>query len=171
MDKISSIKFAMDNEQREKDYYLKEAARSTNPVVKRLLETLAEEEEDHKRWINKLHSTLLADGAWPEDVNLEMQDSNVKEELEKLDYKAEETKAHDDSDIEALKAAAQFEKDAADFYADLVKKCKNPREQEFFGFLKKIEHDHQLSIEDSLAYLQDPEAWFDASERHGLDGA
>jgi len=171
MDKISSVKFAMDNEQREKDYYLKEAARSKNPVVKRLLETLAEEEEDHKRWIEKLHSKLLSDGAWPEDVNLEMKDSNVTEELKKLDYKAEATKAHDDSDLAALKAAVQFEKDAADFYSELVKKCENPREKEFFSFLAKIEHDHQLSIEDSLSYLKDPEAWFDASERHGLDGA
>jgi len=171
MDKISSVKFAMDNEQREKDYYLKEAARSTNPVVKRLLETLAEEEEDHKRWIDKLHKKLLADGAWPEDVDLEMVDSNVSDELKKLDYKAEATKAHDDDDISALKAAAQFEKDAAEFYAELVTKCDNPKEKEFFSFLAKIEHDHQLSIEDSLSYLQDPEAWFDAVERHGLDGA
>lgn len=171
MDKISSVKFAMDNEQREKDYYLKEAARSKNPVVKRLLETLAEEEEDHKRWIDKLHSKLLSDGSWPADVDLEMKDSNVKVELKKLDYKAEATSAHDDSDIEALRAAAQFEKDAADFYADLVKQCETEKEQKFFTFLANIEREHQLSIEDSLSYLQDPEAWFDASERHGLDGA
>lgn len=171
MDRISSVKFAMDNEQREMDFYLKEAARSNNPVVKRLLETLAEEEKDHKVWIAKLHTKLLADGAWPVDVDLDMVDSNVKDELKKLDYKAKETQAHDDSDIEALTAAVQFEKDAADFYADLVKKCDNPKEQEFFKFLAKIEHDHMLSIEDSLSYLKDPEAWFDATERHGLDGA
>ena len=171
MDKISSVKFAMDNEQREKDYYLKEAARSQNPVVKRLLETLAEEEEDHKRWIDKLHKKLLSSGKWPEDVDLDKKDSNVAAELKKLDYRAEATKAHDDNDLEALKAAVQFEKDAADFYADLVKQCDNQKEKDFFTFLAKIEHEHQLSIEDSLSYLQDPEAWFDASERHGLDGA
>ncbi|MBN2342927.1 MAG: ferritin family protein [Deltaproteobacteria bacterium] len=171
MDRISSVKFAMDNEQREKDFYLKEAARSNNPVVKRLLETLAAEEEDHKTWIAQLHSKLIADGAWPEDVDLEMKDSNVNEELKKLDYKAEETKAHDDNDIEALTAAVQFEKDAAEFYAELVQKCDNPKEQVFFKFLSKIERDHMLSIEDSLSYLKDPEAWFDATERHGLDGA
>lgn len=171
MDKMSSVKFAMDNEQREMDYYLKEAARSKNPVVKRLLQTLASEEKDHKEWIGKLHTKLLADGTWPVDVDLDMVDSNVTQELKKLDYKADATKAHDGDDIDALVAAVKFEKDAADFYTELMGKCENPKEKEFFKFLSKIEHDHMLSIEDSLSYLKDPETWFATTERPGLDGA
>ena len=170
MDRISSFKLAIDNEQREKDFYLKEAARSKNPVVIRLLETLAEEEEDHKRWIADLHAKLIADGSWPEDVAIQVKDSTLEEELKKLDYKAEATKSHDDSDIECLKQAVQFEKDAVEFYDEIVAACDNPQEKKFFQFLSKIEHDHMLSIADSLAYLEDPEGWFDSAERHGLDG-
>ncbi len=168
---MSSIKLAIDNEYRERDFYLKEAKRSKNPVVIRLLETLAQEELDHANWIGELHGKLVKDGAWPQDVSLQMKDTTLHAELKKLDYRAEATSRHDDSDVACLKAAIDFEKDAADFYTEIAGRCDNPQEQKFFSFLSKVEHDHMVSIKDSLAYLEDPEAWFESSEHAGMDGA
>jgi rubrerythrin len=165
------MKIAMDNEQREKDYYLQEAKRSDNPVVIRLLETLAQEEQDHKDWIAKVHAKHVSDGSWPSDVDIETKDSQVAQELKTLDYKADTTSKHDDSDIACLEKAVEFEKEAADFYTEIAKACDNDKEKAFFEFLAKVEHDHQLSIQDSLNYLKDPAGWYDDAERHGLDGA
>jgi rubrerythrin len=171
MDRMSSIKLAMDNEQREEDFYLAEAKRSGNPVVIRLMETLAKEEEDHKQWILTLHDKLVADGQWPEDVDIKTADSTISEELKKLDFKAEATSAHDDSDIACLKKAVAFEQDAEKFYNDLASNCDNRKEAEFFRFLAKVEHDHAQSIGNSLAYLEDLEMWFGSSEHSSMDGA
>ncbi|MBN2801821.1 MAG: ferritin family protein [Deltaproteobacteria bacterium] len=170
MDRISSIKIAMDNEQREEDFYLEEAKRSSNPVVIKLMKKLAAEEEDHKAWISKLHDKLVSDGEWPKDVEIGVEDSTIEEELKKLDFKDNATSVHDDSDIACLKKAIAFEKDAENFYNELAKKCENPQEAGFFKFLAKTELEHGLSIADSLAYLEDPEAWFSSKERAGLDG-
>ncbi len=171
MDRMSSIKIAMDNEQREEDFYLAESKRSSNPVVIRLMLTLAKEEEEHKEWIEKLHSRLVAEGSWPEDVEIGVKGSNVEAELKKLDFKNDETSVHDDSDIECLKKAVAFEEDAEKFYRELAGKCENTKEASFFRFLADTEKEHAKSIGVSLAYLEDPATWFGSSEKSGLDGA
>ena len=72
MDRISSIEFAIKNEQTEKEYYLNEANRTKNPVAKRLFETLAADEEEHKNRLQVLYEKLIADGSWPKDVSVEV---------------------------------------------------------------------------------------------------
>jgi len=34
-----------------------------------------------------------------------------------------------------------------------------------------MEREHRLSLEDTLEYIRDPEAWFRVKEKHTFDGA
>ena len=169
MERMSSIELALKNEKTEMEYYKAQAARSRNPLAKAMFDTLARDEAEHMARIKKLHGKLTSDGSWPEDVPIEVAGTNIKDVLEGLVGK--ETADHDDDDIEAIKKAIGFETNGEKFYRELAQVCENPKEKEFFEFLSGIEREHKLSLTETLAYLEDPEAWHAEHERAGLDGA
>ena len=171
MDRMASIELAINNEKEEMAFYSGEAERSKNPVAKALFKTLAEEEEEHMTRITALHKKLVGAGAWPEDVAIEVSGSNVKKALSDFRRDLASTQEHDDDDIAALKKSIESEKGAAELYNNIAKASQNPQEVTFFKFLSEIEREHMLSLEDSLAYLEDPQSWLEADGRQGLDGA
>jgi rubrerythrin len=171
MDRMSSIELALKNEQTEMEFYLHEARRSKNPLAQTMFTSLAKDEEEHMTRIRSLHDKLVSDGSWPEDVPIEVQDTNVREVLDGMVKKQGSAADHDQDDEQALQRAADFEAKGAKFYSDLAEQCENPMEKNFFSFLSRIEKEHHLSVTDSLAYLRDPQAWMMEHERSGLDGA
>ena len=108
MDRMSSIELAIKNETSEMAFYLDEARRSTNPVARKLFETLAGDEKEHMERLRGLHEKLLADGSWPEDVAIEVADTNIKAALEGLGKRDDATARHDD-DIGALNKGVELE--------------------------------------------------------------
>lgn len=171
MDRMASIELAINNEKEEMAFYNGEAKRSKNPIAKALFKTLAQEEEEHMTRISDLHKRLVGEGAWPEDIPIEVSGSNVKQALSDFRRDLATTQEHDDNDIAALKKSIESERGAAELYNNITKASDNPQEKAFFSFLSDIEREHMLSLEDSLSYLQDPESWLSADGRQGLDGA
>jgi rubrerythrin len=169
MDRMSSIEFAYKNEQTEMDYYLKQAQRSKNDVVKRLFETLAADEQEHMQVITLLHEKLVADGAWPPDVPIRVGKTSIGYILDQLPRNKHFQVEHDVDDMTALKAAIDFEENGIKFYKELAGKCENPQEMQFFDFLAEMEREHFLSIQDSILFLEDPATWFATKEHSGLE--
>lgn len=171
MERMPSIELALKNEKTEMEFYLNQAARSNNPLAKKMFTTLAQDEEEHMSRIQGLYDKLRSDGSWPQEVPIEVRGTNVREVLDSLVAQSGSARNHDDDDLAALEKASRFEADGAKFYADLAQACSNPMERNFFQFLSRIEKEHHLSVTDSLAYLRDPEAWMMQHERATLDGA
>jgi rubrerythrin len=171
MDRMASIELALKNEQTEMEYYLNEAKRSKNPLAKAMFENLARDEKEHMRRIKGLHEKLVSDGKWPEDMPIEVAGTQIAETLNNLVVRSGSAKDHDDDDEQAMRKALDFETRGEQFYKDLAEECENPQEKQFFQFLSEIEREHRLSLTDSLAYLQDPQAWLEEHEKILLDGA
>jgi rubrerythrin len=171
MDRMASIELALKNEASEMAFYQDNARRSKNPLAKGIFEVLANDEREHMTRIKGLHEALLAKGTWPKDVRIEVAGTNVKDVLEGLTKGKRAGGEHDDDDVRALERSAAFEARGAKFYAELAEACENPMEKTFFRFLSEIEKEHLLSVQSSLAYLQDPESWMMGQGRSGLDGA
>ncbi len=171
MDRINSIELAIDNEKSEMAYYNNESKRSKNPVAQKLFQTLAADEKEHMTRLRTLHEKLVADGAWPEHVPIEVAGTDIGQVLKSVVKDRGSASEHDDDDIAALKKGIEFETGGAKFYAELAEVCDNPQEKKFFSFLAQIEREHMLSIQDSLFYLEDPKGWLEEKGRAGLDGA
>lgn len=171
MDRMASIKFAMKNEKTEMEFYKNESARSKNPLAKAMFDTLARDEREHMTRIKGLHGKLTEEGAWPEEVAIDVAGTNIKEILEGLVGQSGSSEDHNDDDTKAIKRAIEFETNGEKFYAELAAVCDNPKEKEFFEFLSGIEREHRLSLTDTLSYLENPESWLEEHERSGLDGA
>ncbi len=171
MDRMSSIELALKNEKTEREFYLNEARRSKNEIAKTMFEMLAKDEEEHIKRISGLYEKLTSEGSWPKDVPIEVAGTNVKGTFDDLLAKSGSLTDHDDDDRAALKKAINFEAKGVDLYTRLAVSSGNPMEKNFFNFLAEIEREHQLSLTDTLAFLENPEDWMMRHERGGLDGA
>jgi rubrerythrin len=171
MERIKALEVAMNNEKKEAEFYRKHGERTVNPLGKKMFISLAHDERDHMERIHVLHKRLQEQGRWPQDVPLEVKGTQVKEVLNAEVESVERISKADRDDLDAVRIAIDFEAKGEAFYADLSKQADNPVEKEFFRFLSSMEHEHLVSLKDTLEYFENPEGWFTAKERHTIDGA
>ena len=170
-ERLNALEVALNNEFREREFYLKHAARTENVVGRAMFKQIADEELEHYERLMQLHEKWEKQETWPETVPLKVRDTMVrdilKDVLDAVDQKAES----DEDDLAAVRTAIEFEGKGATFYAGLRDQVTDPREKAFFDLLANIEHEHYTSLKDTEEYLVDPAAWYTKAEHHGLDGA
>jgi rubrerythrin len=81
---------------REREFYLKNAERTTNPVGKKMFKQIGDEELEHYERLKQLHQKWEKQEKWPETVPLKVKDTIVKDILVGLLKKVEEMSAGDD---------------------------------------------------------------------------
>jgi rubrerythrin len=170
-ERIQALEVAINNEAREAEFYRKHSERTGNPLGKKMFISLAHDEREHMERIQTLQRRLQEQGRWPQDLPLEVRGTQVKEVLNKVVESVDRISKGDRDDLEAVRIAIEFEAKGEAFYNDLAHAVDNPVEREFFRFLASMEHDHLVSLKDTLEYFQNPEGWFTAKERHTIDGA
>ena len=169
-ERIKALEVALNNESRERDFYLKHAERTRNSLGKSMFASIAgDEDEDYRRILN-LHKRLQDEGKWPETVPIQVKGTDVKNVLNKFVAAVDTSSKADTGDMEAVKIAIDFETKGEKFYGDLAKSVENPMEKKFYGFLASIEREHRLSLQDTLEYFQDPAGWFRVKEKLHVDG-
>ncbi len=169
-ERLNALETALNNEMRERAFYLRHAARTKNPVGKAMFQQIGDEELEHYEYLKKLHAKWEKQEKWPETVPLRVKDTVVKHLLLDSIKGVEEKTGGDADDLEAIRVAIEFEAKGAKSYAELSDSVKDPREKEFFSLLSQIEHEHYLSLKDAEEFLTDPESYYRRSEHHGLDG-
>jgi rubrerythrin len=169
-EKIKSIEVALNNESRERDFYLMHSRRTTNNMGKLMFATLAQDEDEHYTRLVELHAKLSQDGTWPETVPLTVKGSNLQNVLKDFLKKNEKDSPAEIDDKEAIKIAIAFEEKGYAFYAGLRDSVDNAEEKKFFNILAGMEKEHLLSLKDSLLYFEDPVGWFASQEKITLDG-
>ncbi|MEJ5377601.1 MAG: ferritin family protein [bacterium] len=169
--RMKALEVAMENEAREAEFYRKHSERTSNPLGKKMFVSLAHDEREHMERIKALHGKLQEQGRWPQDVPLEVKGTQVREVLRSFAESPQRLSLADRDDLEAVRIAIEFEQKGEAFYRDLAQKVEAPEEKEFFNFLASMEHDHLVSLKDTMEYFQNPEGWFTAKERHTIDGA
>jgi len=169
-EKVKSIEIALNNEIRERDFYLTHSRRTTSNLGKLMFATLAQDENEHYQRLQELHNKLSQQGTWPETVPLTVKGSNLKNVLKDfLDKAGKESPAEID-DQEAIRIAIDFEGKGYQLYAGLRDAVDNPEEKKFFNILAEMEKEHLTSLKDSLLYFEDPAGWFAMKEMTNVDG-
>ena len=168
--RIKALEVALNNETRERDFYLKNAERTSNSFGKLMFQSIAKDENEHYRKIRELHKKLKEEGKWPETIPLEVKGVDMKAILKKVIDSVDTTVEVDTDDMEAVKIAMDFEARGEKFYSELRDSVSDPIEKEFYGMLASMEREHRLSLEDTYDYFKDPEGWYRMKEKHHLDG-
>lgn len=162
---IPSIEMAINNEVREREFYLRCARETDNLLGRATFEVLANEELEHIEKLKELHQRLSAEGSWPETLPLTVNESNVEAVLEEFLDHYKEALVGDTSLLDAVRKAIETEAASAEFYLDLRERVENSAEKSFFKLLAAIEMEHCLSLKNTEAYLLDPEGWLEKMGR------
>jgi len=170
-ERLSALEVALNNEMREREFYLKNAKRTKNPLGKKMFQQIGDDELEHYERLKQLHQKWSKQEKWPETVPLKVKDTIVKDILLEFVKKVDETTKGDTNDLEAVRTALDFEAKGAKFYAEIRDGVTNPKEKEFFDLLSKMENEHYLSLKDTEEYFIDPASWYRKAEHHTFDGA
>ena len=169
-DRLNALEVALNNETREREFYIKNAKRTKNALGKKMFRQIGDDELEHYERLKQLHQKWAKQEKWPETVPLKVRDTIVKDILLDFVKKVDVTAKGDSDDLEAVRTAIDFEAKGARYYADLRDSVTNPKEKEFFDLLSKMENEHYVSLKDTEEYFVDPASWYRKVEHHTLDG-
>jgi len=170
-DRLNALEVALNNEMREREFYLKNAKRTKNFLGKKMFQQIGDDELEHYERLKQLHKKWSKQEKWPETVPLKVKDTVVKDILVEFLKKVDKAAEGDLDDLTAVRTALDFEAKGAKYYAELRDSVSNPKEKEFFDLLAKIENEHYLSLKDTEEYFIDPTSWYRKMEHHTFDGA
>jgi len=172
MDKrMNALTFALENEQKEREFYLAHARKTRNMAGKNMFKQIADEEKEHYEMLKKLHDKWQDQKKWPATVPLKVKKSLAGTELKSMSAKKSARITGTEDELKAVRTAIDFEARGVALYTKLGKQCKDPKEIAFFEMLAGVEREHLLSLKDTEDFLADPATWYQHMERSGLDGA
>jgi rubrerythrin len=169
-ERLNALEVALNNEMREREFYLRNAKRTKNPLGKKMFQQIGDDELEHYERLKQLHQKWVQQEKWPDTVPLKVKDTIVKDVLLEFIEKVDMTAKGDSDDLEAVRTAIDFEAKGAKFYAELRDSISNSKEREFFDLLSKMENEHYISLKDTEEYFIDPASWYRKLEHHTLDG-
>ena len=167
---LEALQIAIQMEIDGKEYYLKVSQESSNELGKKLLQSLAAEEDIHRRKFEEIYGAIRNKNAWPLTdfqpdggkrlrtifaMVIEKTGSNIKALATELD---------------AIQTAMDMENKTHDFYKSQSKSATYDTERDFYETLAAEEKEHHIVLLDYYEYLKDPAGWFVKKEHPSLDG-
>jgi rubrerythrin len=168
--RLNALEVALNNEMKERAFYLMHAQRTKNSVGKAMFRQIGDEELEHYERLKELHQKWEKNEKWPETVPLKVKETLVKDVLKGLIKKVDQIPEEDADDLEAVRTAIEFEAKGVRYYADLRDSVSDPREKAFFDLLSRFENEHYLSLKDTEEYFIDAASWYRKLEHHTFDG-
>lgn len=168
--RMSALKFALQNEQKERDFYLENARRTKNLAGKNMFKQIAEEEKEHYEMLKKLYKTWEEKNKWPATIPLKVKKSLSGMILPPMSGKKGARIKGNDDDLKAVRTAIDFEARSMALYTKLEEGSTDPKEKAFFKLLAGIERQHFMSLRETEEFLTDPASWYQNMEKTSLDG-
>ena len=166
----TALRMAIQMEIDGKEYYLKASQESGNELGRKLLESLAEEEDLHRQQFIEIYIAISDNKTWPKAKFKPDGGKGLKtvftQAVDKIGSKAQPV----DTELEALQTAMDMENKTYDFYMARAKDATYDAEKKFYQALAAQEKSHHQVLLDYSEYLKDPAAWFVEKERPSLEG-
>lgn len=167
---LQAIKIAIEMELEGKQCYLAASKGSTNEAGRNLLQSLAEEEDNHRQTFEGIYNAVRQGRDWPHvDLGTDRAGA-IRETLVKTCQVLGVSVSGTSSELDAVKVAIDKEKKSYDFYENQASKAIYDTERSFYRALAREEREHELILLDYFDYLSDPAGWFVKTEHPSLDG-
>ncbi len=167
---LEALQIAIQMEIDGKEYYLKASRESSNELGKKLLESLATEEDTHRQKFEEIYGAIRGKKAWPVS---DFQPDGGKR-LRTIFARATEDMGSNikalTTELDAIQAAMDMENKTHDFYKSQGGNATHDAERDFYETLAAEEREHHLILLDYYEYLKDPAGWFVRKEHPSLDG-
>lgn len=164
---LKVLQLALQMEINGKKFYLKASRDSKHGLGKKLLATLAAEEDIHRKKFEEIYEAIRNTKAWPVIDFRPDKGKNIKTVFAQA---SRESTRSTTSELDAVKVAIDMENKSYDLYKGQAKQATYDAEKKFYDTLAGEERGHQLALTDYLEFLSDPVGWFVAKEHPSLDG-
>jgi len=168
--RLKALEVALENERREREFYLKNSKRTSHPLGSKMFAEIADDELEHFQRIQELYRRLKEKGKWPETIPFKVKNTEVRELFKETVQTLEKSAKADMDDLDAVKIAIEFEAKGEKFYEDLAGMTEDIQEKSFYQLLSSIEREHLQSLKDTYEFFRDPEGWYRIKERLNVDG-
>ena len=108
-ERLNALEVALNNEMKEREFYLKNAERTKNALGKDMFKRIGDDELEHYERLKQLKVEWEKKGIWPETLPLTVNETGIKEILMKFLQKVDLTATSDDDDLQAVRTAIDFE--------------------------------------------------------------
>jgi len=149
---------------------LKVSQESSNELGKKLLQSLAAEEDIHRQNFEEIYSAIRSKMAWP---TTDFQPHGGKRLRTIFARATEEIGSNIKSlatELDVIQTAMDMENKTHDFYKSQGGNATYDAERDFYETLAAEEREHHLILLDYYEYLKDPAGWFVKKEHPSLDG-
>ena len=167
---LEALKIAIQMEIDGKAHYLRASQKSSNDLGKKLLQSLATEEDIHRQKFEEIYGVISSKKAWP---TTDFQPDGGKG-LRTIFARATEEMGSNikalATELDAIQTAMDMENKTHDFYKSQGKNATYDAERDFYETLASEEREHHLILLDYYEYLRDPAGWFVKKEHPSLDG-
>jgi rubrerythrin len=167
---LKALQTAIQMEIDGKEYYLKASQESSNEAGKRLLQSLAAEEDVHRQKFEQIYRAIQAQKAWP---LTDFQPDGGKS-LRTIFARATEESSTNikapATELDAVQTAMAMENKTYDYYQSQGENAIYDAERDFYHTVAAEEREHYLILLDYYEYLKDPAGWFVTKEHPSLDG-
>lgn len=168
---LEALRMAMQMESDGKEYYLKASKESGNELGKKLLRSLAAEEDVHRREFEGIYHAIRSKKTWPR-VGFQPDGGKSLRTIFARALKEPGTKTKAPAtELDAVQIAIDKESKSYDFYRSRSQAATYSTEKEFYEILAAEEREHHLILVDYYEYLKDPAGWFVTKEHPSLDGS
>ena len=153
-----------------KEYYLKASQESSSELGKKLLASLAAEEDIHCRKFEEIYNTMWNKKAW---LVTDFQPDGGKRLRTIFAKVTEEIGSNiktSATELDAVQTAMDMENRSHDLYRSRSQSATHGTERDFYESLASEEREHHLVLLDYYEYLKDPAGWFVKTEHPSLDG-
>jgi len=167
---LEGLKTAIQMEIDGKQFYLKASKESRNEAGRKLLESLAAEEDVHRQKFEEIFKSIHDKNDWPEVDYKPDGGSSLRTLFARaMEQAGNPTKAAK-NELDAVGTAVDMEGKTYDFYIAQSLSTPYPAARYFYEALAAQEREHQLILLDYQEYLKNPAGWFVEKERPTLDG-
>lgn len=167
---IAALQYAIQMEKEGKAFYLQYCAESSNDLGRKLLASLAQQEDYHRIKFEQIYESIRRAHTWPQ-IDFKIDGGRTLRTIFAREIETGQTCAPGhDSELEVIQKAMRMEGDSFDFYHNRSEQAESSAEREFFDIIAAEEREHQLVLTDYFEFLKNPADWFTRTERHSLDG-
>ncbi|PID39240.1 MAG: rubrerythrin [Proteobacteria bacterium] len=142
------IKKAITNEVEAHKFYADASNTLSDPHLKSLFASLAEEEKKHRDILMKIYASNSIDRYFSESRDYKIAETVEKPELS-MDMKP----------ADAFALAMKKEEEAMNEYIEMAKLCDDDGKRQVFLDLAAMERDHKLKMETAFTDIGYPEVW------------
>ena len=167
---LKALQAAIQMEIDGKKCYQEASQESGNELGRKLLASLAAEEDTHRKKFAEIYDALRARKNWPKTNFRPDGGKSLRTIFDRtcqsigIGVKALTT------ELDAITVAIDKENQSRDFYTEQSRHATYDAERDFYETVAAEEREHALVLLDYYEYLKDPAAWFVEKEHHSLDG-